>query len=89
MALKAQIDETARKAGVSPHAFMVQTLATATEQASLREQFQRDSQEAQADMKASGLGHELSAVQDYFVRLADFRAGKGRKPRKPLPKRIA
>lgn len=89
LALKAQIDETARKAGVSPHAFMLQTLATATEQASLREQFQRDAQAAQAEMKASGVGHELSAVQGYFARLADFRAGKGRKPRKPSPKTIA
>lgn len=88
-ALKAQIDDTARKAGISPHAFMLQTLATATQQASLREQFQRDAQDAQAEMKASGLGHELSAVQDYFARLADFRAGKGRKPRKPSPKTIA
>lgn len=89
LALKAQIDETARKAGISPHAFMLQTLAAATEQANLREQFQRDAQDAQAQMKASGLGHELSAVQDYFARLADFRAGKGRKPRKPSPKPIA
>ena len=89
LALKAQIDETARKAGISPHALMLQTLATATEQASLREQFQRDAQDAQAEMKASGLGHELSTVQDYFARLADFRAGKGRKPRKPAPKTIA
>ena len=88
-ALKAQIDETARKAGISPHAFMLQTLAAATEQANMREQFQRDAQDAQAQMKASGLGHELSAVQDYFARLADFRAGKGRKPRKPSPKPIA
>ena len=88
-ALKAQIDETARKAGISPHAFMLQTLAAATEQANLREQFQRDAQDAQAQMKASGLGHDLSAVQDYFARLADFRAGKGRKPRKPSPKPIA
>lgn len=89
LALKAQIDETARKAGISPHAFMLQTLATATEQASLREQFQRDAQDAEAEMKARGLGHELSTVQDYFARLADFRAGKGRKPRKPAPKTIA
>lgn len=87
--LKAQIDENARKAGLSSHAFMLQTLAAATEQLNLRERFQHDAQHAQAEMKASGLGHELSSVRDYFTRLADFRAGNGRKPREPAPKRIA
>ena len=88
LALKALIDETAHKAGLSPHAFMLQTLVAATGQADLREQFQRDAQNAQTGMKTSSLGHELSTVRDYFTRLADFRAGKGRKPRKPSPKKI-
>lgn len=88
LALKARIDETARKAGLSPHAFMLQALVAAIEHADLREPFQRDAQDAQAGMKASGSGHELSTVRDYFTRLADFRAGKGRKPRKPSPKKV-
>lgn len=86
LALKARIDETARKAGVSPHAFMLNTLSVATEQALLRERFGHDAQDARAEMKATDLGHELSAVRDYFTRLAEFRTGNGRKPRKPPPK---
>lgn len=68
---------------------MLNTLSIATEQAILRERFGDDAQNARAAMKATDLGHELSAVIDYFTRLADFRAGNGRKPRKPAPKTIS
>ena len=45
-ALKAQIDASAQKAGISAHAFMIKTLADATERTRLRDQFQQDSLDA-------------------------------------------
>ena len=39
--VKAQIDESARKAGISAHAFMVKTLADASERAHLQEKLRR------------------------------------------------
>lgn len=88
-ALKAKIDDLAAKDGLSPHAFMLNTLAAATEQAYLRRQFQHDAQAALSEMKATGLGHELGDVNRYFERLAAFRAGKGPRPRRPAMTRTA
>ncbi len=88
-ALKARIDGLAGEAGLSPHAFMLNTLAVATEQAYLRKQFQHDAQEALRDMKATGLGHALGDVNQYFEKLAVFRAGKGPRPRRPPLTRTA
>lgn len=88
-ALKAKIDDLAAREGLSPHAFMLNTLAAATEQAYLRRQFQHDAQAAQREMKASGRGHELGDVTRYFERLAAFRAGKGPRPRHPAMTRTA
>lgn len=87
--LKARIDDLAGKEGLSPHAFMLNTLAAATEQAYLRTQFQRDAQGALREMKTTGLGHALADVNQYFEKLAVFRAGKGPRPRRPPLTRIA
>lgn len=83
-ALKARIDDIASKEGLSAHAFMLNTLAAATERVYLREQFKHDAQEALNEMKATGMGHALGDVRQYFARLADFRNGKGPKPRRPV-----
>lgn len=83
-ALKARIDDIASKQGLSAYAFMLNTLAAATERAYLREQFQHDAQEALNEMKATGMGHALGDVRQYFTKLADFRNGKGPKPRRPV-----
>lgn len=81
--LKAQIDETARNAGISAHAYMVKTLAEATQRAQLRGQFQQDALEALLDMKKTGLGHTLQDMRDYFAQLATYRKGQGLKPPNP------
>ena len=88
-ALKARIDDLAGKEGLSPHAFMLNTLAAATEQAYRRTQFQRDAKEALREMKTTGLGHALGDVNQYFEKLAVFRAGKGPRPRRPPLTRTA
>lgn len=81
--LKAQIDETARSAGLSAHAFMVKTLAEATHRAQQREQFQQDALDALQEMKDTGLGHSLQDMREYFSQLAVYRKGQGPKP--PYP----
>ena len=64
--VKAQIDESARKAGISAHAFMVKTLADASERARLQEQFHNDSMDALRNMEATGLGYALEDVKVYL-----------------------
>ncbi len=81
--VKAQIDESARKAGVSAHAFMVKALADASERARLQEQFHQDSMDALRDMNETGLGYKLDDAHTYFKALALHRQGQGPKPDRP------
>lgn len=87
-ALKTQLENDAQSAGVSLHAFMVQTLADSVRRTSLREAFTRDSITALNDMKASGSGYELGNVRAYFADLASHRKGLQAKPRELDPKYI-
>lgn len=80
-ALKAQIDETASKAGLSAHAYMVKTLGEATERARLREQFTQDSLEALREVQETGLAYEFDDVRDYFAARA-----RGENPPRPVLK---
>ena len=86
--LKSQLEDVAKKAGLSLHAYMIQTLADSVQRAHLREVFARDSMNALHDMKASGLGHELGDVSAYFSRLAGHRKGLHPKPPSLRPKRL-
>lgn len=75
--LKTAIDEGARKQGMTSHAYMVKTLADATERARLREQFTQDALAAEQDMLARG-GYDLADVQIYFEARA-----RGERPERP------
>ncbi|MDM7951118.1 ribbon-helix-helix protein, CopG family [Hydrogenophaga sp.] len=86
--LKAAIDEDARKQGLSSHAYMVQTLADASERVRLREQFTQDTLAAERQMLATGLGHRLEDVQAYFAQMAEFRAGQAERPVRLVPKKL-
>ena len=79
-ALKTQLEINARNAGISLHAFMVQTLADSVQRTRLREAFVQDSQAALSGMKASGLGYELGDVRTYFSDLSRHRKGLQTKP---------
>jgi hypothetical protein len=87
-ALKTQLEDDAQKAGLSLHAFMLQTLADSVRRTRLREAFARDSMTALSDMKTSGLGYELGKVRTYFSDLASHRKGLQAKPRNLKPTRI-
>lgn len=86
--LKAAIDADARKQGLSSHAYMVKTLADAAERARLREQFTQDALAAERDMLATGLGHSLDDVRQYFAQMAEFRAGRAERPAPLVPQKL-
>jgi len=86
-ALKTQLEIDAQKAGISLHAFMVQTLADSVHRTRLREAFAHDSQTALSDMKASGLGYELGSVRAYFSEVSKHRKGLQSKPKSLTPTR--
>ena len=87
-ALKNQLEMDAQKAGISLHAFMVQTLAESVHRTRLREAFAHDSQTALSDMKASGIGYELGNVRAYFSELSKHRKGLQTKPKALAPTRM-
>ena len=86
--LKAQLEDVAQNAGLSLHAFMIQTLAETVRRAQMREAFAQDSVDALRDMKTSGRGYELSDVRRYFSQLAEHRKGLRVKPVAPQPTRL-
>jgi len=87
-ALKTQLEMDAQKAGISLHAFMVQTLAESVHRTRLREAFAQDSQAALSDMKASGLGYELGSVRAYFSEMTKHRKGLQSNPKSLMPTRM-
>ena len=87
-ALKAQLEDDAQNAGLSLHAFMLQTLADSVRRTRLREAFALDSMTALRDMKTSGLAHELGDVRAYFAELASHRKGLQPRPQDLLPTRL-
>lgn len=76
--LKAVIDETARKAGMTAHAFMIKTLADAADRAHQREKFQQDSMDALEEVERTGLAYRFEDVRAYFAARA-----RGENPAKP------
>jgi hypothetical protein len=84
-ALKTQLEVNAQNAGISLHAFMVQTLADSVQRTRLREAFVQDSQAALSDMKTSGLGYEIGGVRAYFSDLSRHRKGLQTKPQDLAP----
>jgi hypothetical protein len=84
-ALKTQLEDDAQRAGLSLHAYMVQTLADSVRRTRLREAFTRDSMTALSDMKTSGAGYELGNVRAYFSDLAKSHKGLQAKPRDLAP----
>lgn len=87
--LKAAIDEDAQRLGLSSHAYMVKTLADAAERARLREQFTQDALAAERQMQATGMGHSLEDVRQYFAQMTEFRAGRAERPARLVSKKLA
>jgi hypothetical protein len=79
-ALKNKLDEAAKKAGVSAHAYMIQALNESVRHADLRSAFEADCAQALDLMEVRGKGYELSDVRQHFSELAAFRAGQRARP---------
>ena len=84
-ALKTDLENDAQRAGLSLHAFMVQTLADSVRRTRLREALSRDSMGALSDMKTRRSGYELGNVRAYFSDLASYRKGLQAKPQDIAP----
>jgi len=63
--LKARILPLARRAGKTPHAFMVDALRAEAERAELRERFLDEAVEAAAEVDAGGPVYAMAQVHEY------------------------
>lgn len=78
--LKSRIARLAKRAGESPHAFMLRLLEAQVEAAERFEQFVADARHADQRMQESGEGYGAAGVHDYLeARIA------GRKATRPKP----
>jgi predicted DNA-binding protein len=78
--LKSRIARLAKRAGQSPHAFMLRLLEAQVEAAERFEQFVADARHADQRMQESGEGYAAADVHDYLeARIA------GRKATRPKP----
>lgn len=60
--LKARVASAAKRAGKSPHAFMLEAIERQTEQQELRQRFVADALAAEAEAEESGLGYDADEV---------------------------
>ncbi len=78
--LKSRITRLAKRAGESPHAFMLRLLENQVQAAERFEQFLDDARQADQRMQASGQGYAAADVHAYLeARIA------GRKATRPKP----
>lgn len=78
--LKSRITRLAKRAGESPHAFMLRLLEKQVEAAERFEQFLADARQADQRMQESGEGYAAADVQGFLeARIA------GRKATRPKP----
>ena len=76
--LKQRTIDAAERLGVSPHAFMIDAIASATERTEKRAEFIADAVSRLAEMRKTGKGLAADQVHDYLKqRIA------GKKARKP------
>ena len=77
--LKSRLDRLARRAGESPHAFMLRALESQVEAAERYQSFLEDGMRADQAMQQSGLGYEAAEVHAYLA--ARVRGRKARRPK--------
>ncbi len=64
--LKQRLARLAEAAGVTPHAYMVDTLSREVQRAELREQFVAEAAESERETLTSGKAHPLEAAFGYL-----------------------
>jgi predicted transcriptional regulator len=78
--LKARLERAARRAGESPHAFMVRALESQVEAMERYERFIDEGMRADEAMQHSGIGYEAGEVHAYLDAKASGRAARRPKP---------
>jgi predicted DNA-binding protein len=78
--VKKRIEAVAKRAGMTPHAFMLQAIETELEAAERYRRFIDDALEADKQMQASGKGIALEDARAYFDALA-----QGKRAARPRP----
>jgi predicted transcriptional regulator len=78
--LKARVHALARKAGVSPHAFMLEAIAKQTERAESRQRFLEDALEAEREVQETGVVYSADDVHAVLLARA-----RGQKPPRLRP----
>ena len=81
--VKAQIDESAARAGMTAHAYMVRTLAKAAERARLRTQFDADTVLAWDELQRDNVAYDFDEARAYFAARAEARKMGAPMPPKP------
>jgi predicted transcriptional regulator len=76
--LKSRITRLARRAGQSPHAFMLRLLENQVQAAERFEQFVADARQADQRMQESGQGYDPADVHGYLE--AKIAGGKATRP---------
>ena len=75
--LKDRISRLAKRAGESPHAFMLRLLEERVQAAELHDKFITDGRRADEGMQESGAGYVAAEVHDYLeARVAGRRASR-------------
>lgn len=77
--LKSRLERLARRAGESPHAFMLRALEGHIDAVERYEEFVRDGMRADEAMQQSGLGYGAEAAHAYLKAKAS--GAKARRPR--------
>jgi predicted transcriptional regulator len=78
--LKQRIDSAASRAGVTPHAFMVEALARHTEIAEQRQSFDDAVRQAESELVSTDTCYSMEEVHDYIRRRLSG-AGNDSKPK--------
>ncbi|MCX8004534.1 MAG: hypothetical protein N2688_06195 [Burkholderiaceae bacterium] len=71
--MKKRIEAAAKRAGVTPHAFMLRAIATELETAERYRRFIDDALAADKEMQTTGKGVALEEARAYFEQLAQGR----------------
>jgi predicted transcriptional regulator len=81
--LKARVAAAAERAGKTPHGFIVDAIAQATEQSELEADFHQVAARRLAKILATGEGVPLDEARDYLLARV-----RGEKPRRPKPRKL-
>jgi predicted transcriptional regulator len=82
--LKSRIAKLAKRRGMSPHSYMLDALDASVSQEELREDFERDAEEGEEQIRTTGKALDWGETQEWILALA-----AGKPARRPRLKKIS